>query len=350
MNKKRVKILVHILGCAVFLLIPVLFSPELNSSGSFLRIAPFKRDFLAYLLLVGFFYFNFFVLIPELYLNKKHLYFFLAAAACFIFILFFPRLLFPEGLHPPGPSHHAGVFQPQGPPPRPSPNHRRFVDYGIRLLQFLVILVFSLLLKISDRWKQVEKEKLSVELSYLKAQINPHFLFNTLNSIYSLAIQRSDETPAAVVKLSEMMRYVTTEAHSDFVSLEKELNYVSNYIELQKIRLGNTVTINYKSEGALRNKLITPLVLIPFVENAFKYGVNPEEVCYITISIVVNENVLLFNAANKKVKIDFSKSAESGYGINNASQRLAHSYPGKHKLKIEDGENEYTVSLTITLA
>lgn len=346
MSNKRVKILVHILGCIGFLLIPILFSPELNSSRSLLSISPFKRDFLAYLLLIGFFYLNFFVLIPKFYLNKKYLWFFLYAAACFLFILFVPRLLFPEGFHPGGPPAHPDLHPPHG----PSPSHRRLIDYGIRLLQFLVILVFSLLLKISDRWKQTEKEKLSVELSYLKAQINPHFLFNTLNSIYSLAIQRSDETPAAVVKLSEMMRYVTTEAHSDFVSLEKELNYVSNYIELQKLRLGNTVKITYTNEGTLRNKLITPLVLIPFVENAFKYGVNPEEECYITISIVVNENVLIFNAVNKKVQIDFSKEAQSGYGIENASQRLEHSYPGKHKLKITDGEKEYLVSLMITLA
>ncbi len=340
MGKNRVRILVHILGCIGFLLIPVLFAPDLTGTRSLLSVPPFKRDFLSYLLLIAFFYFSFFILIPKLYLNKKHLYFFLAVAACFIFILFVPRLIFPvQPFHPPG----ADI------PYHPRTSRHRLYDYGNRLLQFLIVLVFSLLLKISDRWKKVEKEKMSAELSYLKAQINPHFLFNTLNSIYSLAIQRSDETPAAVIKLSEMMRYVTTEAHSDLVSLEKELNYISNYIELQKIRLGNTVKINYTNEGAVQNKQITPLVLIPFVENAFKYGVNPEEDCYITIKIVITENVLIFNATNKKVQIDFSKEPQSGHGIKNAAQRLDLSYAGKHKLEIKDEQNEYSVSLLITL-
>ncbi len=343
MSKNRVKILVHIFGCIGFLVIPILFAPDLTGTRSLLTFPPFKRDFLSYILLISFFYFNFFILIPRFYLNKKHFLFFLSTAACFLFILIVPRLIFPDAPFHPGGPPPPGDFPPAG-PPRP-----RIFDYGNRVLQFLAILVFSLLLRISDRWKKVEKEKLSAELSYLKAQINPHFLFNTLNSIYSLAIQRSDETPAAVVKLSEMMRYVTTEADSDFVSLEKELYYVSNYIELQKIRTGNTVKITNTIEGTTRHKQITPLVLIPFVENAFKYGVNPEEECYITISIVVSENVLVFNAANKKVKIDYSKESESGYGIRNATQRLEHSYPAKHKLKITDNEDEYLVSLMISL-
>lgn len=345
MKKKPVRILLHVLGCIGFLLIPILFSPEFSSSGKLFSIPPFQRDFVTYLLLIIFFYVNFFILVPDLYLNKKYIYFFVLVFGCYLVVQFFPNILFPgRGIHPPPmqPGGHNGGHH-------PPPNGPPLIAMANRFFQFLAVMIFSMLLRISDRWKQVEKEKLSAELSYLKAQINPHFLFNTLNSIYSLAIQRSDETPAAVIKLSEMMRYVTTEAHNDFVSLEKELNYVRNYIELQKIRLGNTVKINYTSEGIILNKQITPLVLIPFVENAFKYGVNPEEECYINIKIVVTENVLIFQATNKKVEIDFSKESESGYGIRNATQRLEHSYPGKHKLKIKDEQNEYSVSLLITL-
>jgi hypothetical protein len=339
MNKKRVRILLHVLGCIGFLLIPVLFSPD-PFSGDLFSVPPFQRDFVTYLLLVVFFYVNFFILVPDLYLNKKYVYFFLLTFGCFAVIQFLPNILFPgPGLHPP-----------HGPPPADRPPHGPpMLALANRFFQFLAVMIFSMLLRISDRWKQVEKEKLSAELSYLKAQINPHFLFNTLNSIYSLAIQRSDETATAVVKLSDMMRYVTTEAHSDRVSLEKELAYISNYVELQKIRLGKTIRVDYSIEGSTWNKTIVPLLLIPFVENAFKYGVNPEEECYIVITIRMTESELTLYVMNKKVLIDYSKESESGHGIQSAKQRLEFGYPGKHELVISDKAPEYSISLRITL-
>ena len=130
------------------------------------------------------------------------------------------------------------------------------------------------MLKINSRLKLAEKEKVNAELSYLKAQINPHFLFNTLNSIYSLAIEKSDYTATAVVKLSSMMRYVITDASHKFVPLEKEINYISNYIELQKLRIDSSIKLMYTVTGDISDKKIAPLVLISFIENAFKYGVN----------------------------------------------------------------------------
>jgi hypothetical protein len=344
MNKKPVRILLHILGCIGFLLVPILFSPD-SFSGELFSIPPFQRDFVTYLLLVIFFYVNFFILVPDLYLNKKYFSFFLLTLGCFAVIQFLPNILFPghHGLHPP-------PMEPGNPPGSHRPPHGPpMIALANRFFQFLAVMIFSMLLRISDRWKQVEKEKLSAELSYLKAQINPHFLFNTLNSIYSLAIQRSDETATAVVKLSDMMRYVTTEAHSDRVSLEKELAYISNYVELQKIRLGKTIRVDYSIEGSTRNKMIAPLLLIPFVENAFKYGVNPEEECYIVISIRMTESELKLYVMNKKVSIDYSKESQSGHGIQSAKQRLEFGYPGKHELLISDKSPEYSVTLRITL-
>lgn len=333
----------HVLACIGFLLIPILFSPDSFSIELF-SIPPFQRDLTTYFLLLVFFYVNFFILVPELYLKKKYVYFFLLAFGCFAVIQFVPNALFHgHGIHPPPPGHHPGDHRP------PSPYGPPMIALANRFFQFLAVMIFSMLLRISDRWKQVEKEKLSAELSYLKAQINPHFLFNTLNSIYSLAIQRSDETATAVVKLSDMMRYVTTEAHSERVSLEKEIAYISNYVELQKIRLGKTIRVDYSVEGSTRNKMIVPLLLIPFVENAFKYGVNPEEECYIVITIRMTESALELYVMNKKVSLDYSKESESGHGIQSAKQRLEFGYPGKHELVINDKAPEYSVSLRITL-
>jgi hypothetical protein len=337
MKRKPVIILLHVLGCIGFLAIPVLFSPDLKNPELF-HVPPFQRDFLSYVLLIGFFYFNYFILIPELYFRKQYVFFFISALACFFFIQLICHLIIPQHNPPPPPPGDHPHLQP-----------RFLMDYAHNFSQFIAVFIFSMLLRISTRWKQVEKEKLNAELSYLKAQINPHFLFNTLNSIYSLAILRSDETPNAVVKLSDMMRYITTETQNEFVSLEKELAYVGNFIALQKIRLGNTVEVNYSVAGEMRDKKIAPLLLIPFVENAFKYGVNPEEPSAIIISILIRDKELTLHVINKKVNIDYSKGSKSGHGIENTKHRLQLCYPGRYKLRIDDTHAEYSVHLNITL-
>jgi LytS/YehU family sensor histidine kinase len=232
--------------------------------------------------------------------------------------------------------------------PKPFRNHF-FHEFTQHLLQFLLVLIFSLMLRISLRWKQAEKEKLSVELSYLKAQINPHFLFNTLNSIYSLAIEKSDYAPTAIVKLSEMMRYVTTEADKNFVSLEKELRYISSYIELQKIRFGETIRFSFSQSGKIKDQKIAPLILISFVENAFKHGVNPEEDSEIDVNISVTEDTLHLIVYNKKVTVRLQEEVRTEMGIGNTRNRLQMLYPLKHELVITDAKDSYSVSLTINL-
>jgi LytS/YehU family sensor histidine kinase len=146
-----------------------------------------------------------------------------------------------------------------------------------------------------------------------------------------------------------MMRYVTTEAHSELVLLEKEINYVSNYIELQRIRLGKTANIDYQTTGACGQKRIAPLVLIPFVENAFKYGVNPEEESVVTVRIVIMDKKLSMFVGNKIVKIDVLDEYKSGHGMDNVTQRLQMGYPGKHKLNVSRDGDEYHVNLELNL-
>ena len=140
------------------------------------------------------------------------------------------------------------------------------------------------------------------ELSFLKAQINPHFLFNTLNSIYALAIKKDDKTADAVVQLSELMRYIMTNANDDVIALDKEINYINNFVQLQKTRLGNTVNVDYAVEGNAFGKCITPLILISFIENAFKHGVNPNQNSEIVIRITIVEDYLTLFVSNNKVQ------------------------------------------------
>lgn len=222
------------------------------------------------------------------------------------------------------------------------------VSRNIYLFAFVFALV--LLIKIAQKWRRFEKEKMSTELNYLKAQINPHFLFNTLNSVYSLSIEeKAVNTSAAIVKLSGMMRYVTSEALAEKVSLENELDYINSYIELQKIRFGDTVNLNVDLVKVNKPLSIAPLILISFIENAFKYGVNPEENSEINISILLKNTSLQLIVKNNKVKMVDQEVIGSGIGIQNTKNRLDLLYTGKYNLLIDDKEGFYSVNLEINL-
>ena len=230
------------------------------------------------------------------------------------------------------------------------PHHFGAFDFFHNIFLFLVVLFISLTLKINNRLKRTEKEKVTAELSLLKAQINPHFLFNTLNSIYSLAIDNSDYTATAVVKLSGMMRYIISEAGHDFVSLDKEVAYLSDYIELQQVRFDNTFKLAYTVNGNTAGKKIAPLILLPFVENAFKHGVNSEEDSSIVINIRVDDNELTLMVKNKKVTAVDTDAGTGGMGLCNTRNRLELLYPGKHTLEVLNRADDFTVNLTIHLA
>ncbi len=332
MNKKTNQLVIHLLGCAIFLALPIIFSPDLSLDFDFIHAKGFQRDLLFSIILIPFFYLSYFVLIPRLYFEKKYYIFYFVVFFYFALIFFLPLVLIPST------NFNSNTFD------------TFFIrEIKIRLFLFLIVLVFSLMLKINVRLKQSEKEKLDAELAYLKAQINPHFLFNTLNSIYSLAIVQSDNVASSIVKLSNMMRYVLSESSSDYVSLEKEIEYIQNFIELQQIRFGSFIQFECTITGDHKNKTIAPLILIPFIENAYKHGVNAEDNSIINIKIDTTENQLFLFVKNNKVFVQRSAESESGVGVQNTKNRLQMIYPGKHKLQINNTEKEYSVSLTIDL-
>lgn len=364
MKSRTGKILLHILASLCFLAVPVIFSPDFDFTLSLIEIGPFRRDLLSYVLLLGLFYANYYYFIPKYFHPKKYLVFGLITLLCFGFLVLLPsfvtgkpprpRIDDPPHVQMPLPPQAPSLSQPPPVPglgrPEPPRDHPPFLRGAERnFLRFSIVLSVALLLQVTARLRRTERDKLDAELSYLKAQINPHFLFNTLNSIYSLAITRSEHTPGAVQKLSEMMRYVTTEAHNDTVLLQKEIDYVSNYVDLQKIRLGQTVKVDFKITGEPGQKRIAPLVMIPFVENAFKYGVNPEEESEITIAITIAGKGLSLFVKNKIVNIDYSDDYKSGHGIDNVVQRLKLGYSGKHRLNFGKFDKDYLVNLEIEL-
>lgn len=347
MGKRINLIIIHVIGCVAFLALPALFSPDLSSDLNFIYAKGFQRDFVFSVFLILFFYLSYFFLIPKFYFQKKYLLFFSIVIISFLAIFFLTLELFPQDFRPgpPPPPGHSG------PDNRPPPPFGGFLmrELRIRLFQFLIVFILSLMVKINNRLKQSEKEKLDVELSYLKAQINPHFLFNTLNSIYSLAIIKSDEVASSIVKLSNMMRYVLSESSNDFVSLEKEIEYIQNYIELQQIRFGSFIQFECCITGDPKDKKIAPLILIPFIENAYKHGVNAEDNSIIKIRINTTGQQLFLSVKNNKVFIQRSEELKSGLGVENTKNRLFMLYPGKHTLQIEDTEKEFSVSLKIDL-
>ena len=395
MTGRKQQLLLHFAGCAIFLALPFLFSPESLNLHSYLTNPPTQRDIIAYVLVLGVFYANYYLLIPRFYFRRKYLLFLAFNLLAFAIITFLPRLLLPRHDQPTfvnfrpdpgqprfdGPGHQPDGpgYQPDGPgpggPPGPDdrprfdspryqpgplfrpdagrpPGFRRQLPIIFELNEhffiFLVVLFLALLLKIRDRWIRAEEEKLHAELAYLKTQINPHFLFNTLNSIYAMALGKSEQTAGAIVRLSSMMRYVLTDTGREKVALKQEIAYLIDYIELQKTRFEGSLLIDLNVTGDPGDKQIVPLLLIPFVENAFKYGVNPEEPSTISIRIDILDHELSLFVANRKVAPSQPNTGPSGLGIKNTRERLQLLYPGKYTLELKDEEKDFTVSLNLS--
>jgi two-component system LytT family sensor kinase len=196
--------------------------------------------------------------------------------------------------------------------------------------------------------KQIlEKEQAKTELAFLKSQINPHFLFNTLNDIYALTYQKSDQAPGALLKLSELLRYMLRESDEQFVPLAKEISYLENVIELQKAGQKGLCYVNFTRDDNLLNKNIAPLILINFLENAFKHGVFDQATNPVTLSLHVEQNILHFHISNHLA--NRHKDKTGGIGLVNVKRRLSLIYPSQHNLKIEQKKDTFIVDLKINL-
>jgi two-component system, LytTR family, sensor histidine kinase AlgZ len=206
--------------------------------------------------------------------------------------------------------------------------------------------------ELEARKREVENEKLFAELNFLRAQINPHFLFNTLNNLYYLAYSKSDNTTEVISRLSQMMRYMIYESNHEKVLLSKEIEYMQNYISLEQLRLNNQVPIEFTLEGETENIWIAPLIFITFLENAFKHGVSTKNNgAWVNISIRMNGKQCTYRVENsKQAAATDSKEGKSGIGLQNVQRRLELSYPDQHQLKVEDTPDQYAVQLDITLS
>ncbi len=221
-------------------------------------------------------------------------------------------------------------------------------------LYFAIYLFTTSLLRLARGWfraQELEKEKTLSELKALKSQVNPHFLFNSLNSIYSLARKESKEVPQKIVQLSDLMRHIIYDSDIDFISLEKEVEMVQNYMGLQKLRTQKDNKIAFEMLGNIEGKKIAPLIFLPFVENSFKHGLKGgAKNAYVKIRLEISGKVLHFEVENSKGKpSDLGNSKYKGIGIENVKKRLELIYPEQHSLRITDGEKIFKVLLQVQL-
>jgi LytS/YehU family sensor histidine kinase len=233
---------------------------------------------------------------------------------------------------------------------QPGPRYFSTGPMALFLLVFVVGLgsnVVSQWFSAEEKKEEISKQQLQTELSFLKSQVNPHFLFNSLNSIYSLSVANSKQTSDAVMKLSRILRYTLEEANNNVVSLAQEIEFIRNYIDMQKIRLTDKVCIKFTTKGETGLVSIAPLLLIPFVENAFKYGISTHNESNIHAEITTEGREIRFTCTNTNFPNISLKNKGTGMGISNAKRRLELLYAEKHTLDINETADTFSVTLVI---
>ncbi len=377
-NKNIIITIAHIATWVCFFLLPYIFYPQSKDIPFDINRYIITLLIIINVLLLGFYYFNTLLLIPRLLFKRKWFLYFLSIVTCFVIFLYIPkeaahwitgndeeqirqeliqqhraerekaRLQTTDSSKQPSPAQH-----------RPTPVFGRNNDlryfpgsYAVFILVFAIGTSLSVMQewkKIEDNKEQIEREKINTELSFLKSQINPHFFFNTLNNIYSLAITESKDTASAVLKLSSIMRYVLTDTQNNKVVLQSEVDFIKNYIDLQLVRLTDKVKVDFITEGETDDKQIAPLLFMPFIENAFKYGISTKDASAIEIKLVSKKDAVVFSVINTIVKGENVIKDTTGIGINNVKRRLELLYPDKHKLLVSENNNQFIVHLDIDL-
>jgi len=345
MNKSFIEtkyftVLLHFLIWSTFFSLQIL-SYQASFGGKLERIVEIIPDRFYYrfvfqaLVMVVLYYLNTLVFIPKLLFKNKLLKFALAIVVTII-LIFLLNMIF---------NHKFDII-----------NRYNGKRPPIIFFTTVFILALSTSIKLLQNWfeneakqKEMVHEKVNSELSALNSQINPHFLYNTLNGIYSLANSKSDKTAPAIVKLSQLMRYMLDDSKQKYVPLSLEIEYIETFIDLQKMRLFDNVKVEFNINGDIENIKIQPLLLIPFIENAFKHGVDSSMDRFIEINLTVTNDSILLIVKNDVVKVH-KEEARSGFGLINIKRRLDMEYPEKHVLTTRIINNIFIAKLFINFA
>lgn len=347
------RIIFHILVWIVFLVVPVYLSKRYRMASDFM-LTYYTFAVISALI----FYINYIFLVPKLFFDKKKYRYYIAAlvlVSCFYFISGFANGQINNWIARNDSEQSGRQLNerrvPGEPPRRPRiiialPN-ARLIGYASYSL-FLVFL--SLSLRLLERQEEMEKTKLNAELAILKNQISPHFFFNTLNNIYSLIGRNNEDSKNAVIKLSKLMRYVLNESGQDTKLLKEEIEFMNNYIDLMKLRIGSRTRLGISFPTGCRDLKIPHLLFISLIENAFKYGISVQEESYVNITLECGENNISFKCENGLPEGNNGTNlSSSGIGLDNLKKRLNLIYPGRHDLEIDRTSDKFEVNLIIRL-
>lgn len=373
---ERYSFLIHLLGWMAFIVAPFAFFP-FSIRESISEYPILIPNIVNNLFLIVLFYFNLYWLTPKT-LKQGNVALFVGILLGVILVMWIADLLIVDLAMksslatkpfriPPPPEYSIPNGMPKMPPsdfnihqPMPAPQSlytfwKNPQFWGMLISTILVILGSSMLVLIRERaankelQQQMIYEKVTAELAVLKLQISPHFLFNTLNNIRWLARQKSDQTEGHILQLSELLRYMIYQTNNGQVALADEINHLNNYIALQRMRLANPETVAFEVEGETEGIMIEPMLFIPFVENAFKYGLHSQQVSHLRFKISVKDGFLHFYSENTIFKTSISSLESSGIGIQNVKKRLAFYYPQQHEIAITDEAGLFVVKLSIQL-
>lgn len=349
MQKQLIKVIMHCLFWSIFIIIAPILPMRPGQNFQF-EITP--GICITYLYLIAFFYVNAYLLIPLLIPQKK-IFTYAGYIILFAFFYFIMHRTIWLPMHKSiieSIPHLDIISHPHPPIRKPGP----FPFAGWPFFQFLIFYLLSVsysvikqLISMNQRNKEIEAEKLRVELAFLKAQIKPHFFFNTLNTIYALSLNKSEQAPEAILLFSKIVRYVQNKSEIVSVPLNEEVEYINNYIELQQMRYTDKLEIDFNVSGNREEYNISPLILIPFIENAFEYGVSNHYPSVIEIKIQVEDSSMYFTTQNKIFKSDKSRYTGKGLGIENTKKKLQLIYPDNYKLDIYTKNDYYNVNLCI---
>lgn len=340
-NRKGVQALTHIVVWAIALTLPYLLRDHHHDQHG-PNQGPYDMDFfylnlITNFLWIGPFYLNAGILVPRLMYGKRYALYVLSLLAMYAAIICIHAFFFIELFEIPH-FHVEGAA-------------------GFLIFPYLLTIAISTTYRMirdkmeADRLtQQTQEEHLKTELSFLRSQINPHFIFNILNNLVALERLKSDELGPTILKLSSLMQYMLYDTDEDKVGLTKEVEYLQSYIDLQRQRFGGKVNIFASLDAPEGFYEIEPMLLIPFVENAFKHGVGIIEKPTIEISLHVQDNVLYFSVGNKFNDLyPEAKDKTSGIGLTNVKRRLNLLYGDQHTLRIKKHQDWFTVSLTLNL-
>ena len=348
------KVFIHVIIWVAFFSLPLLFRPNMGPRPE-LEPFPFHMPIpmlMNNIFLMIAFYMNLLIFMPNFF-NKKRWGLYILFTCIFLLGSFFIHylskevdILFGRHMMPDmrGPDRH---FGPRG------FEFRQFSFVYSFIMIWAISMVYHLIFQLQKSQQHSDKvyaSALQSELSFLKAQINPHFLFNTLNNIYALTLKKSEMAPVAVMKLSNLMRQLTNDTGVDYVPFEEEEKFIRDYIELQQLRLTEKTKVIYETSKDFDHLKIAPRLLVPFIDNAFKYGVSNRTESEIIIRLDIKGSVLKFFISNAKHVSGTDSLEESlGVGLENAKRRLDLLYNGKYNLKISDNTEFFIVNLEIDL-